>query len=65
MSVNATINQCHTENQSNVCTTLIIPARAFSLHFDWSSFVYISASGEYELCTQKKTIQHELYMYFI
>lgn len=22
MSVNATINQCHTENQSNVCTTL-------------------------------------------
>lgn len=29
MSVNATINQCHTENQSNVCTTLIIRARAF------------------------------------
>lgn len=61
MSVNTTINQCHTENQSNVYT--ILPLLALSLCYTRSYHIALSIVAHFDwffLCTVHTTRLHIL-----
>lgn len=62
MSVNATINQCHTENQSNVCT---IPFFSISPSFVSCGMSAIAHFDWFFLCTKNEHValgRHRLYV---